>query len=102
MRDTIFISYSHKNPEWREAFEKALSVGVLRGKYELWSDQEIQPGTDWRSRIDSALGHSRVALLLVTRDFTQSKFVAEDELKRIFALHKTVDLVIKWVQIHKI
>jgi hypothetical protein len=29
MRNTIFISYSHKDKEWLERFEAALKIGVL-------------------------------------------------------------------------
>src|SRR5262245_26785145 len=102
MRDTIFICYSRKDSSWREAFEKKLHIGVVQGKYALWSDQETIPSEFWDEKIESILSTSRAALVLVTRELMESDYILWKEFRRIFAINRVNGLGIYWVPIHKI
>ena len=42
---------------------------------ELWSDEKIQPGSEWREEIRDAIKKARVAVLLVSADFLASDFI---------------------------
>ena len=102
MRDTIFICYSHKDNSWREVFEKNLQIGVVQGKYEIWSDQHIAPSEIWEEKINSTLSRCRVAILLVSHDFFKSDYIIGKEIVKILALHRAQGLGIFWVRIHNV
>jgi hypothetical protein len=56
---------------------------VRQGLVDLWSDQCLYAGADWRSEIITALTRARVAVLLISADFLASDFIAEQELPRL-------------------
>jgi len=47
---------------------------------EVWSDERIRAGDDWRTEIAAALDRASIAILLVSADFLASEFIASDEL----------------------
>ena len=55
LRDSIFISYSHKDVKWLQEVRKHLSI--LEHNYHLliWDDTRIQTGSDWILRLISPL-----------------------------------------------
>jgi hypothetical protein len=84
-RRTVFISYSHADAEWLARIRKFLQPAVTAGAIDDWSDEKIQPGTLWRAEVERALKDARVALLLISQDFINSKFVREIELPSLLA-----------------
>ena len=80
IRDSIFISYSHKDAEYHELFKKMLGGQRLIGE---WSDQNIAEGEDWTLKINDAIRGSRIALLLVSPEWVTSKFIQKMELPAI-------------------
>jgi serine/threonine protein kinase len=99
MRNTIFISYSHKDKEWLDRFENALKVGVLREAYETWSDEKIGTGENWNEKIESTISAAKFALLLVTPDFLRSEYINHNELKTIIDRHAKNGLTLFWIPI---
>jgi hypothetical protein len=81
MSDRIFISYSHKDQELFDAFHKELRV-ALGGeeRLEIWADTRIKASDDWHREIQTALEKSTVAVLLVSSDFLDSKYILDQEL----------------------
>src|SRR3954447_20347699 len=63
-KNTVFISYNHKD----EIFLRRLLVHLRplekAGLIEPWSDNRIQAGDRWKSKIQEALGRARAAILL--------------------------------------
>jgi len=107
MREKIFVSYSHKDKEWLDRFREQVG-GVYAEKFQIWSDQEIEVGTDWRLEIEAAIASSRIALLLVSRNFLASSFIIGDELTSILKRNSSHQsgqpegLSIWWVPLEKI
>ena len=76
----IFISYSHKDEKLKD--QVLAHLNVLEDKYDLnvWSDEKIGLGDSWLSEIETSLKTSRLALLLVSKNFLNSKFIKDKEL----------------------
>jgi formylglycine-generating enzyme required for sulfatase activity len=77
----IFISYSHKDREWLEKIEPFLESF----KQNLFSDQDIDPSTDWKAEIQRAMEESAAAILVVSQNFLASKFIRTNELPQLLS-----------------
>ncbi|MEW5959125.1 MAG: toll/interleukin-1 receptor domain-containing protein [Chloroflexota bacterium] len=88
-RPTVFISYSHKDEADKE--ELVSHLGVLQGEglVEVWVDDRIGAGSDWAADINQAMSHARVAILLVTKNFLNSKFILQTEVPRLLERRKS-------------
>ncbi len=78
----IFISYSHKDKEWREQLEKHLEI-LTSEEVLTWSDQDIAAGDNWLEEIKNAMNEADVAILLISADFLTSRFIIEKEIPSI-------------------
>ena len=76
----VFLSYSHKDRDWRIRLEVLLGPLVRNRGLRLWADEHIEIGNEWRRDFADAVQASRLALLLVSGDFLDSKFIMEEEL----------------------
>ncbi|MCG3155790.1 MAG: hypothetical protein DKINENOH_02398 [bacterium] len=75
----IFISYSHKDEEWKDRLVSQLGVLQEQGLLEIWDDRQISGGEDWEAAIAEALNSCHVAVLLITANFLTSKFILGTE-----------------------
>ena len=99
LRNQVFISYAHKDVEWKDAFVRMLGPAIERGNISLWSDGKIPVGELWSRQIDDALNSAAAGLLLVTPAFLDSNFVKTVELPRLLNLAKTSGVGIWWVPV---
>ena len=51
IRDSIFISYSHRDYKWLGEIKKHLSILELNHQLVIWDDTKIKVGNDWKSDI---------------------------------------------------
>ncbi|MCP4576001.1 MAG: toll/interleukin-1 receptor domain-containing protein, partial [Deltaproteobacteria bacterium] len=75
----IFISYSHKDENWKNRVTSQLAVLERQGILEVWEDRRIRTGKEWRPEIEDALNTCNIAVLLVSPGFLTSGFIMDDE-----------------------
>lgn len=90
----VFVSYSHKDKRWLERLRVYLRPLERSEMVEIWDDEQIRPGHDWRRHISEALDRATVAVLLVTADFLASDFIATNELPALLEAASQRGLVV--------
>jgi tetratricopeptide (TPR) repeat protein len=79
----IFISYSHKDVEFKDMLVEQLRVLELERYCDLWVDDRIQTGTDWLPAIQTAIEEADIAVLMVSAGFLTSNFIRGKEVPPI-------------------
>jgi len=79
----VFISYSHKDEEWKDKLVTHLGVIEKQGNLEIWDDRRIQGGDDWFSEIEKAIESAHIAIPLITANFLTSDFILGNEVPRL-------------------
>lgn len=90
----IFISYSRKDEKAKNILLSQLNVLQSVGLLEVWSDDRIKPGGDWKEEIYNYMDRADVAIFLITPDFINSQFVKEIEVPRLLQRHESGELTI--------
>jgi transitional endoplasmic reticulum ATPase len=80
-RNSVFISYSHKNKEYLDELKRHFSP--YRESLNLWYDTKIKTGEVWEKEIEKALNEAEVVVLLLSPDFFDSEFISEYEIPNI-------------------
>ena len=84
----VFISYSHKDTELKLMFETHLKVLSRKMPLDIWSDNQILPGTEWNNDIFAQLQASQIVMLLISPDFVASSFCYTKELEIAMENHE--------------
>jgi hypothetical protein len=72
-----FISYAHKpNRRYFKLFKEKLEA---HSDWNIWTDVEIEIGTNWHNQIQEAIKKSDFAILLVSAEFLKSDYIKEHE-----------------------
>ena len=82
-KPTVFISYSHKDEDWKDRLVTHLGVLQSQGLLDLWDDRRIGAGEDWYQEIQEAMASASVAVLLVSANFLTSRFILNEEVPRL-------------------
>lgn len=83
----VFISYSHKDDEFRERLDVHLALLKRQGVIRVWHDRRIGAGKDIHGEISQHLEVADVVLLLVSPDFIASDYCYDREMVRGMARH---------------
>ena len=82
-KPVIFISYSHKDRAWLDYVRSFFEPLATDWNFQIWDDQKLRIGDDWRGDIYSAVDTCRVFILLVSRYALASKFIRDEEVGRV-------------------
>ncbi len=77
---TVFISYSHKDEDWKNLFRPHLGVLEQANRITIWDDRKIGAGKEWYDEIRDAMDAAAVAVCLISADFLSSKFCTNEEI----------------------
>ncbi len=75
----VFISYSHKDEEFKDELVTMLAGLQRRGLVDAWHDRRIEAGDEWYKSIQDAMDECDLALLLVSPDYLASRFIQAEE-----------------------
>lgn len=90
----IFVSYSHRDGEWKERLSRSLRILERQGLAEVWDTSDIEVGTTWSEEIATALNSADVALLLISPSFLDSDFIVQKELPALLERSRQGGLVV--------
>src|SRR6185295_12602574 len=79
----VFLSYSRIDEAWKDRVSRQLAVLTEEGLLDVWDDRRIAAGADWEAEIRAAMDAADVAILLISADFLNSRFVRESEVPRL-------------------
>ena len=95
MATEIFVSYSHADAAY---LGKKSLLGYLRRLKRqgasFWTDEEILVGTKWRGAIKAALERADLAMVLVSQEFLDSRFVRHHEIPPLLNRSRDDGLII--------
>jgi tetratricopeptide (TPR) repeat protein len=78
-KPTVFISYSHKDEEWKDRLVTHLGSLHYEGLLNTWDDRSFGVGEDWYEHIQAAMNAANVAILLISANFLTSEFMLHKE-----------------------
>lgn len=94
----LFVSYAHEDTAWRNVLFKE-SLSVPSGIRYAWTDDRILPDTDWDDAIAGELEQATVAILLVSKHFLSSVYIARKELPVVLKRRVDAGLKLLWIPI---
>ena len=98
-RKTVFVSYAHEDRKWADELVTHLAPWIRDKRVNLWDDSRIKAGARWRDEIEAALEEAAVAVLLVSKDFLASEFIAKYQLPRLLERAGRNELRLAWVAV---
>ena len=88
----VFISYSHKDEEFKDELITMLAGLQRQGIVDAWQDRRIDAGDEWYKSIQDAMNDCDLALLLVSPDYLASSFIQEEEQPKLLQHHQEIKL----------
>jgi hypothetical protein len=79
----VFVSYAHEDEEWKNLMMRHLGVLSKSAHLETWDDDKIGIGQDFKAEIVDALELADPAVILISADFFNSRFIHKVEIPLI-------------------
>jgi predicted nucleotide-binding protein len=77
---SVFVSYSHKDEEWKKRLVRQLDALVRARRIAVWHDRMIEAVDDWNHEIKKAMSDAAFAVCLVSSDYLSSEFCLNQEI----------------------
>ncbi|NOU19791.1 MAG: toll/interleukin-1 receptor domain-containing protein [Bacteroidales bacterium] len=74
MKSKLFISYSHKDSDFKDSFISHIKLLERQGKLFQWHDQMIDSGDEWKQSILDNINSANIIILLISVNFINSDF----------------------------
>lgn len=94
LKPRVFVGYSRRNNDWLQPVRDLLEPLVRAELVTYWDDTRIRPGDEWNAEIRQALATATVGILLVSREFFASDYVASVELPALLEAQRERGLVL--------
>ena len=91
---TVFISYSHKDEEWKDRLRPHLGMLEKIGRLTIWDDREIDPGEEWFEKISGVMERAAVTICLISADYLNSDFCVKEEIPYLLQRRKRDGMVL--------
>lgn len=85
---SIFISYAHRDEDFKDELVTMLAGLQRRGVIDAWQDRRVEAGDEWRASIEAAMNDCELAILLISPGFLASRFIQDTELPRLLQRRK--------------
>ena len=95
----LFISYAHEDALWLKKVRSALRPLGKAAMSLIWDDTALKASDFFEAEIKQAINNAYVAVLLVTDDFLNSKFIRHKELPWLLTRQKIGQIRIFWIHI---
>src|SRR5262245_58541059 len=79
-KPSVFLSYSHKDEDWKNRLRTQLKVLEQVGTLVVWDDRKIDAGETWYDEIRAAMDGAEVAVCLISSDYLASDFCVKEEI----------------------
>ena len=79
-KPTVFISYSHKDEQWKIRLRPHLHTLERVGHITIWDDRQIPVGSEWYEQIKQVMDQAAVAVCLISADYLDSDFCQKEEI----------------------
>jgi hypothetical protein len=83
----VFISYSHRDEQYRDELMAHLSGLTREGLIDVWHDRRIQPGSSFDEDIEDRLSDANIVILIVSPDFIASDYCYSTEMLSAMKRH---------------
>lgn len=83
----VFISYAHKDEQFKDSLVEHMSGLVRADIVSEWNDRKIVPGQDWSEEISENLASSEIILFLISSSFMNSEYCMGVEVKKALSMH---------------
>ncbi len=90
----VFISYSHKDEDWKNRLLPHLGILERSGRVTIWNDRKIDPGGMWFGEIKGVMAEAAVAVCLISADYLDSDFCNKEEIPYLLERREKAGMVI--------
>jgi hypothetical protein len=97
----VFISYARPDKMDFEKVRQVLDLLKRNRNTAIWSDHEINAGSNWNQEILGNLRSARIIIFLLSFDFLNSNYIQEIEVQEAFRRYREGKVVIIPILINK-
>jgi len=94
MPPLVFISYSHKDRAEKDELVAYLRVLQNAGLIDIWADDQIEAGADWKAEIKAAISRAKIAILLISANFLNQDYIMKEEVPELLESRANEDLIL--------